>query len=194
MAPVGRLALERGVAGRDPLGVDAADRRPVVGRHRLDRDHPVDRAMTGVRNAPRRSIAEDHLVAGFEVPPERRLADLEQAAGPDRPAPDQVARREGGRRRTPGRASRRTRTAHPTIVRGSSRRRSPRRSSPGRSRSPVAHRPARRVSPATVRTNSRSPCPWRVPGGPSSRRAGGRAPTSRRRSCSRRSPPRRGPR
>ena len=34
--PVGRLALERRVGGRDALGVDAPDIRPVIGRHGLD--------------------------------------------------------------------------------------------------------------------------------------------------------------
>ena len=36
--------------------------------------------------------AQDHLVARFEIAAERLVADLEQAAGADRPAADQVAR------------------------------------------------------------------------------------------------------
>ena len=70
VVPVRRLALERGVAGGDALGVDPPDRRPVGRRHRLDperrtlprRHHRCRRGLSrgaprsASRSAPRRSI------------------------------------------------------------------------------------------------------------------------------------------
>ena len=151
-----------------PVGQDAF-------RHRS----PSGRATTGDRSSPSRSIREHHLVAGLEVAAERLLADLEQAAAADRPAAEQVAGTEldVGRRpfqhlperemdAGPGAAARFDAVdgcRHREVEAG--------RGSRGRR--------ARRASPATARSMSRSPCPWPAPAARSSPRAGGRVPTSR---------------
>ena len=53
-------------------------------------------APAGRRSAsgaiPSRSTREDDLVARLELPAERRVLDLEQAARPDRPRSEEVAR------------------------------------------------------------------------------------------------------
>ena len=135
----------------------------------------------------------DH-VARLQVAPDRRLADLEQAAAADRPRAEQVARPQVDIGSSPvprvgqNRAASLQRPAadvsmpltaggHGQVV----------------ARARARRRPARPASPATARRTRRSPCPWPVRGGPSSRRAGGRGPTSRRRPCTRRTPPRRAP-
>ena len=47
--------------------------------------------MIGVRSSPSRSIAGHDLVARLQVPAERLVADLEQAARSDRAGADEVA-------------------------------------------------------------------------------------------------------
>ena len=112
VAPVRRLPLQRRVAGRDALGIDAPDSRPVGERHRRDGEgRPAFAAIAGPLSDGPRSRSGGRRVArraattsspGLEIAAERRLADLEQAARPDRPAADEVARAQAGIRRGAG--------------------------------------------------------------------------------------------
>ena len=71
MTPVGRLALERRDAGRDALGVDAPDSRPVGGRHRLDGD------------AARGSARSAAPAARVDRPLRRRAVGIDRDEGDD---------------------------------------------------------------------------------------------------------------
>ena len=93
--------------------------------HRIDADARAGRAR---RQAPLRHdrVAEgaesldpqDDLVTRLQVAPERRVAHLEEAAGPDGPAADQVAGPQPRVGRRPRQHLRRTRTARRTSGRG----------------------------------------------------------------------------
>ena len=125
------LLLEAGDVRPHPSEVDDDARRVDAGRQRRKRQvghgaaRRSGRATIGVRSAPRPLDPEDDLVAGLEVPAERRVADLEQAAGSDRPACRAGRPAAAARPRTLARASGRTRTGASDHVRGDvSRRRS----------------------------------------------------------------------
>ena len=79
----------------------------------------IDLRQVGPRDdrRPERAQAldgQDDLVAGLELAAERRVLDLEQAARPDRPAAEQVARAQVHVGRGPREHLRRTRTARRT--------------------------------------------------------------------------------
>ena len=110
--PVGRLALERGVGGRDALGVDPPDLRPVVSGHRARSGSPSandatsrshrrtgtpqpGRATIGVRSAPRRSTRSTTSSPGSRYRPS--VASRTSSRQPDPTVP--LPTRSPGRRR-----------------------------------------------------------------------------------------------
>ena len=84
MVPVGRLALQRRVAGRDALGIDPPDDRPIGRRHGLDPES-ARRRHDGIITRRRLVIRRIGTSSSVDGRPAKRHATV---GLPDQPRPD----------------------------------------------------------------------------------------------------------